>query len=93
MRDCTGYRLPNVFRPGEWAPLRRFCAAPQQEENANGQLMSTPPSRDQLLVHRLKTPESTRYVWEVLSCEREHVREECKRRACAGKGAGACADA
>ena len=41
MRDCTGYRLPNVFRPGEWAPLRRFCAAPQQEENANGQLMST----------------------------------------------------
>ena len=23
MRDRTGYRLPNVFRPGEWAPLRR----------------------------------------------------------------------
>lgn len=40
-RINAGYRLPNVFRPGEWAPLRRFCAAPQQEENANGLLQST----------------------------------------------------
>lgn len=40
-RINAGYRLPNVFRPGEWAPLRPFFAAPQQEENANGLLQST----------------------------------------------------
>jgi len=40
-RINAGYRLPNVFRPGEWAPLRRFCGAPQQEEDANGLLQST----------------------------------------------------
>ena len=40
-RINAGYRLPNVFRPGEWAPLRRFCTAPQQEEDSNGQLQST----------------------------------------------------
>ena len=40
-RINAGYRLPNVFRPGEWAPLRRFCGAPQQEEDANGPLQST----------------------------------------------------
>ena len=34
-------RLPNVFRPGEWAPLRRFCTAPKQEEDGNGLLQST----------------------------------------------------
>ena len=57
------------------------------------QLMSTPPSRDQLLVHRLKTPETTAYVWEVLSCQIEHTRRACRDRACKGKGTGACADA
>jgi len=40
-RINAGYRLPNVFQPGEWAPLRRFCAAPRQEEDANGVLQST----------------------------------------------------
>lgn len=40
-RINAGYRLPNEFRPGEWAPLRRFCGAPQQEEDANGLLQST----------------------------------------------------
>ena len=54
-------------------------------------LMSTPPSRDQLVVHRLKTPASTEYVWDVLACRIEHSRNECTSRACAGKGAGACA--
>lgn len=40
-RINAGYRLPNVYQPGEWAPLRRFCAAPRQEEDANGVLQST----------------------------------------------------
>ena len=40
-RINAGYRLPNVFQPGEWAPLRRFCTPPQQEEDSNGQLRST----------------------------------------------------
>ena len=56
-------------------------------------LMSTPPSRHQLLVHRLKTPETTAYVWDVLSCAIEHSRELCAQRACRGRGGGACADA
>ena len=40
-RINAGYQLPNVFRPGEWAPLRPFVTAPKQEEDANGQLQST----------------------------------------------------
>ena len=55
------------------------------------QLMSTAPSRAQLLVHRLKTPQTTAYVWDVLSCRVEHTRDLCARRVCRGKGGGACA--
>ena len=40
-RINAGYRLPNVYRPGEWAPLRRFCSAPEQIEDSNGLLQST----------------------------------------------------
>lgn len=40
-RINAGYRLPNSFQPGEWAPLRRFCTPPQQEEDSNGLLQST----------------------------------------------------
>ena len=57
------------------------------------QLMSTPPSRAQLLVHRLKTPQTTAYVWDVLACRVEHTRDLCARRVCRGRGGGACADA
>jgi len=40
-RINAGYRLPNTFRPGEWAPLRCFCTAPEQVEDTNGLLQST----------------------------------------------------
>lgn len=54
-------------------------------------LMSTPPRREQLLVHRLKSVEGTSYVWDVMRCKVDHTRAACERRACRGEGAGACA--
>lgn len=40
-RINAGYRLPNVFEPGEWAPLRRFCSPPERVVDANGNELST----------------------------------------------------
>lgn len=57
------------------------------------QLMSTPPRRKQIVVHRLKTAATHAYVWDVLSCATEHTRDKCARRVCKGRGHGACADA
>ena len=54
-------------------------------------LMSTPPRRSQLLVHRLKDTGGTEYVWDVLTCRVEHTQQLCKQRACRGQGNGACA--
>ena len=54
-------------------------------------LMSTPPRRHQLLVHRLKGFGATRYVWDVLTCQVDHTMEVCEKRACRGGGHSACA--